>query len=110
MTVGILYTTFADVETAKAFADRVLAAELAACVNLVPGARSLYRWQGELQDAAEVLALIKTRRELRDALFAFARRHHPYETPALLWFEPAAVDEGFAAWIMDVTSGAPRTD
>ena len=103
MAVAILYTTFADAEDARRFAAAVLEARLAACVNLMPGGRSLYRWQGELQDASEVVALVKTRAELHRPLMEFARRHHPYETPALLWFTPTDVDGAFAAWVDDET-------
>ncbi len=104
MSLRILYTTFADEAQAKGFADRVLAAELAACVNLVPGVRSLYRWQGTLQDEAEVVALVKTRPALVEPLLALARAIHPYDTPALIVLAPETVDAAFAEWVAAVTS------
>ena len=103
MTLRILYTTFGDEAQAKAFADRVLAEELAACVNLVPGVRSLYRWQGALQDEAEVIALVKTRPDLVEPLMALARDVHPYDTPALIVLAPEAADAAFAGWVETVT-------
>jgi len=99
MKPAILYTTFADLTQVRAFADAVIAAELAACVNALPNMRAFYRWQGELHDDPEVACLIKTRAELKDRLLAFAKQHHPYDTPALLWFETDGADPDFAAWI-----------
>jgi periplasmic divalent cation tolerance protein len=103
MTPCILYTTFADLEQVRAFAGKVLDAELAACVNALPQMRAFYRWQGELHDDPEVACLIKTRSDLKEPLLAFAREHHPYETPALLWFETDDADPAFAAWIREET-------
>ncbi len=104
-TAAVLYTTFADMDQVRSFADAVLAARLAACVNALPGMRALYRWHGDLKVEPEIACLVKTRPELKDELMAFARAHHPYDTPALLWFEAAAVDAGFGAWIRAETAG-----
>jgi periplasmic divalent cation tolerance protein len=103
MKPAILYTTFADLTQVRQFADALIEAELAACVNALPQMRAFYRWQGELHDDPEVACLIKTRAELKDQLMAFAREHHPYDTPALLWFETDDADPAFAGWIEEVT-------
>lgn len=103
MKPAILYTTFANLTDVRQFAEAVIEAELAACVNAFPDMRAFYRWQGELHDDPEVACLIKTRTELKEPLMAFAREHHPYDTPALLWFETDAADPAFADWIQGVT-------
>lgn len=104
MRVGMLYTTVADMTEAKALADAVLARQLAACVNVVPGMRSFYRWQGELRDDGEVIVLMKTDRARKKALCDLVKGEHPYETPALLWFDAQDSDPDFAAWITAMTS------
>ncbi len=96
---AVLYTTFADMEQVRVFADAVLRARLAACVNALPTMRSFYRWQGEMHDDPEVACLIKTRADLKAALMDFAAAHHPYDTPALLWFDTDDAAAGFATWI-----------
>ena len=106
MRAAILYTTFANLTEVRDFADRLLAARLAACVNALPQMRAFYRWQGELHDDPEVACIIKTRVELKDELMAFARANHPYDTPALLWFEADDVDAAFGAWIAGETARA----
>jgi len=69
---------------------------LAACVNIVPGVRSIYLYGGKVHDEAEVLCIAKTRKELFARLEARVRDLHPYEVPEILSFE---VDEGSAAYL-----------
>lgn len=97
--LGLLYTTFADEAQLEAFAAALLEARLAACINAFPAMRAFYRWAGELKSDFEVACLIKTRIDLKDAVLAFAKAHHPYETPALVWFESDSAGAAFAAWV-----------
>jgi periplasmic divalent cation tolerance protein len=82
--VRVALSTAPDAETAARIARVLVEERLAACVNLVPGVRSLYRWKGRVEDAGEVLLLIKTRAERLDALAARLRALHPYELPELV--------------------------
>jgi periplasmic divalent cation tolerance protein len=84
---------------------RVLVDEgLAACVNIVPGVRSIYQWDGKLQEDDEVLCLIKTRpavfERVRDRILAL----HPYEVPEILAF---AVDDGSATYLEWLKKSTP---
>ena len=76
-----LHVTMPDKERATALARALVDEGLAACVNIVPGVRSIYRWDGRLQEEEEVLCLIKTRQAVfdraRDRILAL----HPYEVP-----------------------------
>jgi len=74
-------TTVGSVPAAQALAREILAARLAACVQLEPGLASLYRWNGELCDEPEVRLVIKTMPSCQPALQALFSRHHPYELP-----------------------------
>lgn len=94
--------TFPGEEAAAELAKRLLEERLVACVNIVPGVRSLYRWEGELQDEPEVLALMKTRRGLADQLVRRVVELHPYQTPAVSVLSPHVVAAEYGAWVMGV--------
>lgn len=72
---------------------------LAACVNLVPGARSIYRWQGQLCDEVETLAIVKTTTERVDELTARLVSLHPYEVPEVIAVPISAGYAPYLAWI-----------
>jgi periplasmic divalent cation tolerance protein len=87
----IVLSTCASAEEAERIARRLLEKRLAACVNLVAGARSLYRWQGAIEEAAEWLLIIKSRRDLWEELRAEIQRLHSYEIPEVLML---AIEDG----------------
>lgn len=76
----------------------------AACVNVVPGVVSIYRWKGEVMRDDEVLLVMKTRDDKLSALREALRRVHPYELPEIVALSPAEVDEAYARWVDDETA------
>ena len=72
---------------------------LAACASLLPGVRSIYRWQGEIHDYPEVLLIVKTRASLVPALAARVRAIHPYELPEVLALPVAGGSEAYLDWV-----------
>jgi len=72
---------------------------LAACVNVVPGLRSVYRWEGRLQDDPESLLVAKVLRAGLPALLAAVHELHPYEVPELLVLAPEAGSSAYLAWL-----------
>jgi periplasmic divalent cation tolerance protein len=97
----IALITAPDREVAQALAVALVEARLAACVNLVSGVESIYRWQGRVERASEVLLLVKTTRERVTAIEALLARQHPYEVPELIALEPAHVEEKYRRWLED---------
>ena len=99
-----VHVTMPDREKATSLARALVEEGLAACVNIVPGVRSIYRWEGRLQEDEEVLCFIKT----RPALFDRARQRilalHPYEVPEILAF---AVDDGSPAYLEWLKTSTP---
>jgi periplasmic divalent cation tolerance protein len=91
--------TAPSAEVAAAIARALVGEGLAACVNLVPGVRSIYRWQGEVCDDAEVLCVIKTRADRFDALRARIVALHPYEVAEVIALPIVAGNEAYLAWI-----------
>ena len=92
----IVLSTCASTEEAERIARRLLEKRLAACVNLVAGARSLYRWQGAIEEAAECLLIIKSRQNLWEELRAEIQRLHSYEIPEVLLL---AIEDGSPAYL-----------
>ena len=95
----IVFTTFAnDADAARV--TRVLVEErLIACANLLPGARSIYRWQDGVKDEPEVVVLMKTRKQDWTALLSRLHDLHPYATPECVAVRIAAGAPKYMAWL-----------
>jgi periplasmic divalent cation tolerance protein len=106
--------TFPDEATAERIGSALLDEGLVACVNIVPGARSLYRWEGTVQREREALAFAKTRAERVAAVVARVRQLHPYDTPCVVALTVAGGDPAYLRWVDAETRGAsaggPRED
>jgi len=95
----IVFTTFANEEDA-AHVGRVLVEErLAACANLVPSVRSIYRWKDGVADEREVMVLMKTRKQDWTALLSRLHELHPYDTPECVAVRIAAGAPKYMAWL-----------
>jgi len=99
MQVFVVLSTFPNPDKAAEVARALVDERLAACVNLVPAVRSIYRWEGAVSDETETLAVIKTTRDRYDALAARLRALHPYEVPEMLALEVAAGHAPYLAWV-----------
>jgi periplasmic divalent cation tolerance protein len=102
----LVISTCAAEADAERLARALLDARLAACVNLVPGVRSLYRWKGEIESEAEFMLIIKTSRDLFPALRAEIEKLHPYELPELLALPVLAGAENYLSWLQTNLRGA----
>lgn len=98
-----VYTTFPDTATGERIGETLVARRLAACVNLIPGMRSVYAWKGEIARGEEVAGLVKTRASLADAVMAAIRADHPYETPVMAVLPLGPIDDATLAWILTET-------
>jgi periplasmic divalent cation tolerance protein len=99
----IVLMTAPSEDVAQRIARTLVDDKLAACVNIVPGLRSIYRWEDKTCDDAEVLCLIKTRRVLFDPLSERIRSLHPYEVPEIVAIHAARVSEPYMAWLLAST-------
>lgn len=79
-----MITNLPDAASAQALARHVVAERLAGCVNILAPCRSVYRWQGKVEDAEEVPLLMKTRLDRYAALEAAICARHPYELPEII--------------------------
>lgn len=101
MTALLCFCTCPDADTANRIADTLVAERLAACVNLVPGLRSVYRWRGAIESADEVLLLVKTTRERLAALTARIGALHPHELPEVIAVEVAGGLAAYLDWVAE---------
>jgi periplasmic divalent cation tolerance protein len=92
----LIYATYPDAETAEAGGQALVAAGLAACVNILPGMISIYRWEGQIEREPECVMIIKTRAGLAEQAIEAARARHPYTTPA---FVVLPVEGGLAPYL-----------
>lgn len=98
--IRFVVTTFPSEEIASRITRELVENRHAACGTLLPGARSIYRWKGELHDDAEVLAIFKIPEASYDRFEHALRKLHPYETPEITAFDPASVSPDYAAWVL----------
>ena len=95
----LAFTTFANEEDAARVVRVLVEERLIACGNLLPGARSLYRWKEGVADEREVVVLMKTRKQDWTALLSRLHELHPYETPELIAVRVAAGAPRYMAWL-----------
>jgi periplasmic divalent cation tolerance protein len=86
-------------EQATQVARALIDQHLAACVNILPGARSIYRWKGQVEETSEWLLVIKSRRDKFDALRAAIGKVHSYEVPELLAMPIVDGSESYLSWM-----------
>ena len=107
----LCFNTCPDPATAERLATLLVEERLAACVQVLPGLRSVYRWQGALERSEEVLLLIKTTPERYPTLQARLPALHPYELPELVAVEASAGLPAYLQWLADETRTDPlKTD
>ncbi len=109
-----VYLTFPDEASAEHLARLLVERRLAACVNVVPGARSFYRWKGAVHADVEVLAVAKTRSGRLDALVAAVREEHPFDLPCVVAYPATGGDADYLDWVRAETrpeaTGEAETD
>jgi periplasmic divalent cation tolerance protein len=101
----VVYTTYPAIVEAETVGRTLVERRLCACVNILPGMVSLYRWQGAVERGDEVVMIIKTRASLAEAVRAAVKQMHSYTTPAILVIPVDRVDPDYNAWIMAETTG-----
>ena len=94
-----VYAVFADADEADRIARAVVEERLAACANLLGPCRSIYRWQGAVEEADEVAALFKARADRAEALTARIAALHSYDVPAIAVWPIASAWPAYADWV-----------
>ena len=103
MNETITFVTCPNPEDAASIAKRLVHEKLAACVNILPGITSIYRWEGKVEKAREVLLVIKSRKALSKRLVARVRALHRYDVPEVVTIPIAAGNPAYLRWVREST-------
>ena len=102
--ISLVLSTLANEEQARVLARQLVEERLIACGNIFPGLTSIYWWEGKIDEAGEVLLLMKTRMELVPALKARIAELHPYEVPEVLVLPVTDVADAYGQWVRRETT------
>jgi len=100
-----VYTTYPSVVEAEQAGRRLVERRLAACVNILPGMISHYRWEGQVERGEEVVMIVKTRAALAEDVRAAVKASHPYTTPAIVFLPVEGGDPAYLGWIVAESQG-----
>jgi periplasmic divalent cation tolerance protein len=95
-----VYATFGDVAEAERIGRALIEERLAACVNILGACRSIYRWQGAIEEAEEVAALFKTSAEAAPRLIERLGQLHSYDVPAAVAWPIAETSQAYREWVL----------
>jgi periplasmic divalent cation tolerance protein len=101
----LVYTTFPDMDTALSIGEGLVRDRLIACINALPGMRSVYAWKGVVERGEEIVGILKTRKGLQEQVQQALKDRHPYETPVIFFIEPTGADDATLEWIFGETAG-----
>lgn len=99
----IVLTTFEDEATAAVVIQNLIEERLIACGTMIPQGKSIYFWEGKIEEKSEVIVLLKTKSILQSACMERLNELHPYNIPEIIAIEPRSVSEPYAAWVKNFT-------
>ncbi|HUL02721.1 MAG TPA: divalent-cation tolerance protein CutA [Gemmatimonadales bacterium] len=101
----VVLTTLGSVDDARKLVRALVDQRVIACGTMLPGAQSIYRWEGSVKEESEVVVLLKTDASKWDALAAAVRRLHPYQVPELLALPVHRGLDRYLAWVTSEVAG-----
>jgi len=104
----LVYTTYPSLVEAEKAGRGLVETGLCACVNILPAMRSIYRWKGVIEQADEVVMILKTRSSLAERVSAAVKTGHSNETPAVLVLPVSGGNQSFIDWILAETKAAKK--
>ena len=103
----VVFSTAPGTEVAEALAEHLVTEQLAACVSLVDGIRSVYRWQGEVHRDSEVLLIVKTDQRRLEPLIETLQNRHPYDCPEIIAMPIVGGSADYLDWLASsLTTGS----
>ena len=101
-----VYVTAGSLDEAERIGALLVEERLAACANVLPGVRSVYRWEGTVERDDEVALIVKTRADLFDAVQARVTDLHTYDVPCIVAWPIERVADGYRSWLTKALEGA----
>jgi len=102
MKIAIVLSTFSDMKTASEVAEKIVVEELAACVNIIPSLRSIYKWKGKVSKDDEILLIIKTSKKKLKSLIRRIKELHPYELPEIVALSSSNGLKEYLEWVNEL--------
>ncbi len=99
----VVFITASNEDEAARIAKAVIEAKLAGCVNIIKNIRSIYSWQGKVEDETEVLMIVKTQKSLFDSLMKKVKELHSYTIPEIIAIPIVEGSEDYLKWLREVT-------
>lgn len=103
--IRIVLSTFADCDSAARIVKSLVAEKLAACGTMIPAARSIYAWNGTLEDNSEVLVIFKIAKAIESDFYKRLKELHPYEVPEIVSLSPSQWDDAYGRWVVENSGG-----
>lgn len=97
----VIYATFETMENAKAVAHMIIKQHLGACVNILPNVISIFEWEGDVTEAAEVVVIVKSCHSREAKLIALIGKHHDYDEPAIISLPVVGGAATYLDWARD---------
>jgi periplasmic divalent cation tolerance protein len=101
----VVFITTSSYEEARKIADKLVDRKKAACVNIVPGVNSLFRWKGKIEEAEESLMVVKTRAELFPDVVSLVKSVHSYKVPEIIALPIVEGNPDYLEWLKKETGG-----
>ncbi len=101
------YIAVPDRHVAEKLGLLLVESRVVACVNIIPGMETIYRWKGKVERHGEIVVIAKTTRERFPDLTAIVRQHHPYQVPCIVALPIVAGDPTYMRWVEE-NSGRPQ--
>ena len=101
MTMLIVLTTVPDRDSALKIARELVESRTAACCSIIGGLKSIYWWEGKIEESDELLLLVKTSEKLYGEVEDKIRSLHPYTTPEIAAFKAEAVHHEYLSWLVE---------
>jgi periplasmic divalent cation tolerance protein len=99
----IVFCTVPTHEIGMKIANDLVSGKYAACVNIIAGLTSIYRWKGDICNDSELLLIIKSRKSLFDEISSRIKALHPYEVPEIIYYSITGGSEPYLQWLSDST-------
>ncbi len=99
----VVLITSASKEEAEKIGQLLVEKRLAACANILPTMTSIFSWEGNICREEEVLMVLKSRREIFEALVETVKRHHSYKVPEIIALPIVAGSEDYLKWVREKT-------
>lgn len=106
----VVYVTASDATEARRIGRAVVGARLAACANVIAGMRSVYWWQGKLEEGREAILILKTTADRLEALVARVKQLHSYECPCIEALPVVGGHQPYLDWVVQETQGSPAAE